>query len=460
MEEPELATIYDVVIVGAGIAGLTAARELTRAGRKVLIVEARDRVGGRIHTIQSSEGHPVELGATWVGPDQHEVLAMLTEYNIPLRKNLDTGKNVQYLDKKRSEYKGTVPPISVFALIDMANALRKLDKATNKINLSEPWMSPKAGDLDKMTAKEYLNSIVWLKSVRSTVEIAIRTIFGCEDHEISALYFLWVMKSGVSFLKLASATNGAQQDSILPGSITLPNAVYKEILDKGCHVHLSEPVEHIDQTDKEVVTIRTGKGQYKARFCVMAMPPSLSLKMRYSPLLPPAKDQLAQNMPMGAVLKTITIYENPFWLKAGYSGQTISDLGPVCATYDHSEEDIKFYAIIGFVNGKHAIKWRQSALEERKKAVFEEYAMLWKSKEALTPKEYIEMDWTTEEFSRGCYFAHMTPGSMTEFGRELNTPFDRVHWACTECATNNSGYMDGAIQSGKRAAENIHALLK
>ena len=196
-----------------------------------------------------------------------------------------------------------------------------------------------------------------------------------------------------------------------------------------------------------------------AKKALLALPPTLAGRIRYIPALPALRDQLFQRIPMGTVIKFHCLYPTPFWREQGLSGQVVSDSGPVRITFDNSPQGGNPGILLGFVEGDDARYWAQQSVEERKGAIFS-CLVCYFGEQAQMPEEYFEQNWAEEEYSRGCYAGYMPTGVWTSLGQFLSEPVGHLHWAGTETATVWNGYMDGAIQSGERAAQEILNLLK
>src|SRR5215831_7685527 len=129
----------DVLVVGAGLAGLVAARDLSAAGRSVLVLEARDRVGGRIVNEDIGDGKIVEMGGQWAGPTQDKILALAAELSITTFPTYDTGRKVLDFNGKRGTYSGTIPRISPLVLADVGQAQARLEALAKKVPTDAPW---------------------------------------------------------------------------------------------------------------------------------------------------------------------------------------------------------------------------------------------------------------------------------------------------------------------------------
>jgi monoamine oxidase len=189
----------------------------------------------------------------------------------------------------------------------------------------------------------------------------------------------------------------------------------------------------------------------RAARAIVAIPPTIAGRIEYDPPLPARRDQLTQRMPQGAVIKTMAVYERPFWREDGLSGQATSDVGPARVTFDNSPPDGTPGVLLGFLEGRLARDWGERPAEARREAVLAGHVRLF-GRSAARPVRYIERIWADEEWTRGCYGCLMTTGGWTEYGSALRAPVGCLHWAGAETATIWAGYMDGAVQSGERAA--------
>ena len=194
------------------------------------------------------------------------------------------------------------------------------------------------------------------------------------------------------------------------------------------------------------------------RRAIVAIPPTLASRIVYEPALPPLRDQLTQHMPQGSLMKFEAVYPTPFWRERGLTGQVVSENGPVKVTFDVSPESGKPGIMMGFIGGHEARVWEQRSEASRRDAVLRQFAHFF-GDEALSPREVVEFNWSTEVWNRGCPVAVLAPGTLVDFGAALREPVDRIHWAGTETSTYWNGYMDGAVRSGKRAAAEVLAAL-
>jgi monoamine oxidase len=225
----------------------------------------------------------------------------------------------------------------------------------------------------------------------------------------------------------------------------------------GDRVRLGCPVNRLEYGPDRAIAYHD-QGVVRARRAIVAIPPVLAGRIRYSPPMPGVRDQLTQRSFMGVAIKIHAVYERPFWREAGLSGHATSDAGLVHLTFDQSHPDRGEGVIVGFIDSRHALAAARMSAEERRQAFIADLVRLF-GNEAARPVAYYERAWFEEEWSRGCYVGIMTPGTWSQLGPALREPVGPIHWAGTETATAWNGYMDGAIRSGEAAAEAVLAEL-
>ncbi|MFU8803997.1 MAG: flavin monoamine oxidase family protein [Bradymonadaceae bacterium] len=448
---PEKTPKVDVVVVGAGLSGLTATRKLVRAGKMVLVLEARERVGGRLlSTTLGGENNWVDLGGQWIGPGQLRIAALAREMGVATFRQYSQGKKCLSLGGKTSTYKGTIPSLPVLSLIGLQWAIMKVDRLCKKVPLARPFDAVDAKEWDGMTVETWKQANVHTEAAKSSFDFAVKAIFGAEPAEISFLHFLFYLRSGDGLMRLASVEGGAQQDRFLGGAQLVCNRLaegFEEV------IRYESPVRAIHQDDDGVEVIYDG-GKVRAERVIVALAPTLCGRIDYSPPMPPTRDLLTQRMPMGSIIKCIAAYERPFWREKGFSGELLSDTGAVQLGFDDTSDDGSHAALVGFISGDAARHWSERLDDERRGAVLESFARFF-GDEALSPVEYVDKNWLSEEWTRGCYAGVMPPGTWTSCGEAMREPVGRIHWAGTETATRWNGYMDGAIEAGERAAGEV-----
>jgi monoamine oxidase len=443
----------DVVVVGAGLAGLTAARRLRAAGHSVIVLEARRRVGGRTWT-KRVQGVPVDYGGQWIGPQQRRIAALAKAMGVRTFKTWNTGLNVYDRGGALATYTGTIPPAQPAALGDIAAALGSLNAMAAQVPLAAPWGAAAAREWDGQTLESWKLANMTTDEGRDLLDLSIQAVFAGEPRDVSLLHVLFYIHSAGNFDNLINVENGAQESRFVGGSQLVSRRLAQRL---GRRVVLGSPVRRISQGRRGVV-VESDRLVVEARRCIVTAPPALAGRIDYEPLLPARRDQFTQRFPMGSVIKCHAIYDRPFWRDDGRTGQVTSDTGPVKVTYDNSPPAGRPGVLLGFIEGEEARRWGPRRTSARRAAVLGQFAR-WFGAAARSPRAYVEQNWMKEEWSRGCYGAWAPPGVLLDYGPALRAPVGRIHWAGTETATEWCGYMDGAVQSGERVAAEVRARL-
>jgi monoamine oxidase len=450
MTEPQIHDV-DVVVVGAGLAGLAAAKELRVRGSSVVVFEARDRVGGRVLNHDIGDGKVVEVGAQWIGPTQDRLAALAAELGVATFPTYAEGFNVLEYAGRLRRYQGAIPRINPAVLLDVERAQRKLNRMARRVPLEAPWEVPGAARLDGQTVATWMRHNLATKAGRTLLELAIESVWAAQPEDLSLLHALFYIHSAGSLASLFDTEGGAQQDRFVGGSQQVPLRLADQL--GGELVRLSVPVRRIEHGHAGV-TVHADGAAARAGRAIVAVAPTLAARIVYDPPLPGYRDQLTQRMPMGTVAKCMALYDEPFWRDEGLSGQGTSDIGPVKLTFDNSPPDGSPGVLLGFLEGRRARELGRVPADERRAAVLDCFSRLFGPR-AGRPDGYVERLWAEEEWSRGCYGCHLPTGAWTGYGPALREPIGPLHWAGAEYATVWNGYMDGAVSSGQHTAREV-----
>jgi monoamine oxidase len=446
----------DFVIVGAGLAGLTAARELVSRGRSVIVLEARDRVGGRVLNHAIGGGDITEVGGEYIGPTQDRIAALAKAVGVDTFDTYNDGSNLLLLNGKVSRYPATGLPTDPAVAADIIRFIGIIDGLAKTVPVDAPWTAPRADEFDSQTLSTFLDAQVRNPGTRVLTGTATKSLWGAEPRDISLLYALWYVacagnaSTPGSFARLITTQGGAQESRFVGGSQRVATEAAKAL---GDRVILSTPVRRIAQTDRGV-TVISDKVTVTASRAIVAIPPAVSAFIEWSPLLPSRRAQLLQRAPQGSLVKAEAVYDRPFWRDAKLSGQVIGDTGLARSTFDNSPPSGTPGVLFGFVGGTEARDWNDMTASARRDTFLKQTAQYF-GPQTRKPKDYVEKNWSDEEWTRGCPVAYMPPGVLSDFGTAMRQPVDRIHWAGTETATYWNGYMDGAVSSGERVAAEV-----
>ena len=440
-------------MVGAGYAGLTAAHRLRRAGRSVVVLEARDRVGGRIWTQRLPDGTAIDRGGGWLGPRHDAIHGLARELGVGTYKTWTKGAHLLIGGGKTRRYTGLIPKISPLAVLTLALAQWRIDRMARQVPVGAPWTAPRAAEWDARTIASWLlRSGIRTQLARDLFESAVRGLMTADLSEVSLLHLLFLAHSHGSLETLFSIENGAQENLVDGGAGSIAERMAEPL---GGSLRLGTPARAITQQGDRVV-VAGAAVTVTARRAVVSVPPALALEIAFDPKLPADRIALYRGAIGGWETKTLVVYDEPFWRADGFSGQTAEPGSAAEVTIDASPASGARGVIAAFTFGPVAQRWHALDAGVRRKALVDALAARFGPR-AATPVDFVETSWWTEEWSRGCSMAHFTPGTLTRYGHLLRTPLGRVHWAGTETATLSHGAIGGAVRSGERAAAEILA---
>jgi monoamine oxidase len=399
----------------------------------------------------------VEVGGQWLGPTQDHIARLARDLGIGTFKTYNSGNYLFYENGSLTPYSpagplGAIPP-DLTAAAQLGAVLLELDAMAKDVPLLTPWTAANALEWDGQTFETFKRSHTLGAGAAALLDLGIEAVFACEPRDISLLHVLFYIhaagneRTPGTFERLINTAGGAQDSRFVGGSQLISIRAAKAL---GKRVMLSQAVRRISQ-NRSGVTVHTDQLTVRGRSVIVTGPPALTGLIRYEPDLPALRAQLLQRFPQGSAIKVEAVYPRPFWRDHGLAGQVTSDTGPIKITFDNSPPGGSPGVLLGFVEGHDArVFGTLSAAERRRRALscFVRYF----GRQAADPTGYIEMNWSNEPWTRGCYVGYTPPGVLTDYGPAIRAPVGRIHWAGAETSDYWNGYMDGAVRSGERAA--------
>lgn len=444
----------DVVIVGAGATGLNAAYRLQQAGKSVIVLEARDRVGGRLWT-NAIDGQMYEIGGQWVSPDQTELIGTLEELGLETYSRFREGESVYVTPEGEAKrFTGDIFPAGEHTEAEITRLIGILDELVAQTDPAAPWEHPRAKEFDHISFRAWLESESDDSEAVENISLFIAdAMLTKPSHAFSLLQALLMAASAGSFSHLVDAD--FILDKRVVGGLQSVPLVLAERLGPDV-VRLEQPVRSISWGSLGAV-VRSDELEVAADQVIVAVPPNLYDRIDYVPALPRLRQQQFQHQSLGLVIKVHATYETPFWRSAGLSGTAFSPYQLVHEAYDNSNHGESRGTLVGFVSDEKADAVFQLAASERKQRILESLATYY-GPEALNPSVYYESDWAAEEWTRGAYATSFDLGGLTRYGAMQLEPIGPIRFGSSDLAAEGYQHVDGALRVGKRLAHEILAL--
>jgi len=443
----------DVCVVGAGLAGLMAADELHRAGLSVQVFEAQAAVGGRVRDVVCSDNVVVELGANWFSGQQPLIKTQIERFGIDTVETHNEGNHLIWWDGKRSSFRGAIPALGLLQKADIVQGMARFDHKMGRLAHSEPWSATLA-KYDHQSFGQWIDATLVTRMGKAFFRMVSEMVFGVEADMVSLLYVLYYSSRSVSLSSLISVAQGHQEFRFKKGPTELCEKMAASV--GSSRILLDAPVRSVRVADG-YVDVETASARGRHRALLFAIPPSAVRRITFSPSRPTRRDRFLQALPMGRVIKVQAVYEQPYWIEQGLSGQVMSNHYPLSYTIDNSPADRQRGVLAGFVGTSHAEQFMATGTN-RETVVAEAIDKMFGSL-FPKPKEVLIEDWAANEWIGGSYGAYFPPGVMTRMGKLLREQDPPIYWCGAEYGQAHPCQMEGALDSGQRSARMIIAAL-
>ncbi len=444
----------DVAVVGAGLSGLTAARRLAGRGKKVIVLEARNRVGGRTESVRLGNGAVGDLGAAFLGGPHHKLMALVAELGLAMDKHPGLGDSMAWIGGKAVRYASYDANLDDEAEADIEQGLARLDAIGKSMDLTAPWKHPDAETLDRTNFAEWIERTLHTEGGRRVFNKMVTAILGVVASEMSALHVAWFYGTTDSFATAITNRDGGWDYSLRDGAQEMSNAMARAL---GDRVILGKPVHRIEQ-DGAVVRIFADDVLVRTKRVIVALPLHLTGRIRYVPPMPAARDAIVQRAALPTLSRALVRYETPFWRQEGLSGTALTDQLAPLLVVDNSPADGTCGVLAAYSDGAAGRQAWKLTPKAREKQTIDILVRAF-GPAAARYLEYVERNWSDEEFTRGGATPMFGPGVWTSFGPAFAAPVGHIFWAGADTATCWNSFLEGAVQAADRAVDEVLASL-
>ena len=437
--------LTDVLVVGAGLSGLYAAQLLQQAGLSVTVLEARDRVGGRVFSQNLSDKITIDLGAQWISPYQKRIFNLVQKYNLKTIVTHTKGDSIFKMGERWQRISGEMPQISLFAKFDILQIGWRLNKIAKKLSVTEPWQHPQARQLDSISFQDWLAKNAFSWEGKSYWQHITESGLCVSCDRFSPLEVIQQIASIGGLKQLATA----EHQFIESGAQTIPQKIAEDL---GDCIHLNCLVRAIEYDERSIRAI-TNKRDFFSQRIIFALPPQLLETISFNSQLFTRSPFPTQKLLLGQIVKNIIVYERAWWRDVGLSGVANIPGESIDFLADSSNEEGKPGILVAFASGDAAVNLSQTDRETRQ-AIVLNHIQKTIGTTSLSPQHFVSWDWISEPLSCGGYASRRAIGEWLR--EEIPTiPDAPIHFAGTETATEWRSYMEGALQSAERASKEV-----